>query len=83
MRVLHRTFQVQKGLLREDAGTCWVFYIGVELYQRLMQLTEGFIFLAYMPVFTVKLNVHNILCILAVVMLIHVYSCLLNRDIQG
>ena len=47
-----------------------------------MQLTEGLVFLTDVPLFSIKLYVHNILGILSVVSLVHVYPCLLYTYLE-
>lgn len=47
-----------------------------------MELTKGFVFLADVPLLSIKLNMNNILCILAVVSLVHVDSSLLNTYLE-
>ena len=47
-----------------------------------MQAAEGLVFLADLPILTVKLDMHNILCVLSVVVLVHIYPCLLYRHVK-
>ena len=47
-----------------------------------MQIAECFVLLAYLPVLTVKLYVHNIFSILTVILLIHINTCLLDRNVE-
>lgn len=74
------TFDINKRFLRKDTRACWILDARIELDQSFMKLAEWLIFLAYVPSFTIKMNMDNILCILAIVLLIHVDSCLLDSE---
>ena len=76
------TFHLQQGFLLEDVRACWVLYVRVKLDQGFVQPAECFVFLADLPILTVKLDMHNILCVLSVVMLVHIYPCLLYRYVK-
>jgi hypothetical protein len=76
------TFNFQQGFLLEDVRARWVLYVGVELDQGFVQPAERLVFLADLPILTVKLDMHNILCILSVIMLVHIYPCLLYRHVK-
>jgi len=47
-----------------------------------VQPAESLIFLADLPILAVKLDMHNILCVLSVIMLIHIYPGLLYRHVK-
>ncbi len=47
-----------------------------------MELTEGLVFLANMPLLSIKLNINDVLSVLAIVSLVHVNSSLLNTYLE-
>ena len=47
-----------------------------------MKPAEGLVFLADLPILSVKLDMYNILCVLSIVMLVHIYPCLLNGNVK-
>ena len=47
-----------------------------------MELTEGLVFLANMPLLSIKLNMKDILSVLAIVSLVHVNSSLLYTYLE-
>jgi hypothetical protein len=79
MGTLPWTFHFQQRFLLEDVRARRVLYVRVKLDQCFVQAAERLVFLADLPILTVKLDMHNILCVLSVVMLIHIYPCLLYR----
>ena len=79
MRILPWAFHFQQRFLLEDVRACRILYVGVKLNQGFVQPAERFVFLADLPILAVKLDMHNILCVLSVIMLIHIYPCLLYR----
>ena len=82
MGTLPWTFHLQQGFLLEDVRACWVLYVRVKLDQGFVQPAERLVFLADLPILSVKLDMHNILCVLSVVMLVHIYPCLLYRYVK-
>ena len=82
MGILPWAFHFQQGFLLEDVRACRVLYVGVELDQGFVQPAERFVFLANLPILAVKLDMHNILCVLSVIMLIHIYPGLLYRHVK-
>jgi hypothetical protein len=82
MGTLPWTFHFQQRFLLEDVRARRVLYVRVKLDQCFVQAAERLVFLADLPILTVKLDMHNILCVLSVVMLIHIYPCLLYRHVK-
>ena len=82
MGTLPRAFHFQQGFLLEDVRACRVLYVGVELDQGFMQPAKRLVFLTNLPILAVKLDMHNILCVLSVIMLIHIYPGLLYRHVK-
>lgn len=58
-----------------------VLDVRIKGYQCLMKGAEGFITPAYMPCFSIELDLNHILCILAIVLSIHVDPSLLNDNL--
>jgi hypothetical protein len=79
---LPRAFHFQQGFLLEDVRACRVLYVGVEMDQGFVQPAECLVFLTDLPILTVKLDMHNILCVLSVIMLVHIYPSLLYCHVK-
>lgn len=66
----------------KDHGAMGVLDVRIKRYQGLMKGAKGFVTPAYMPSLAIELHLNHILCILAIVLGVHVDSCLLNDNLQ-
>ena len=82
MWVFKPTFHIKQGFLQKNTWRLRILNVGVEVNQGLMEVAEGFVLLTDLPGFAREADMHDIFCVLSVILLVHIDSRLLDWNTQ-